>query len=378
MTKGKLRLRLALILCLVTFMLAVGVIAASAEIEGYYTYTVTDGKATITDVDTSIAGDVTIPSTLGGYPVTAVGDEAFYRCRNLSSVTIPDGVISIGNKAFYRCTGLSDITIGNSVTSVGDAAFYSCYHLTSVTVPGSVKNIGEEAFADCSALVSVTIGNGVTNIGSDAFRYCDNITSVHITDLVAWCNIVFEDARSNPLFDAGKLYLDGNPLTELVIPDGVTSIGDYAFCGYDSLASVVISGDVTSVGNHSFMDCNNLTSVTIGDSVTSIGEDAFGECYKIVEVINKSNLTITEGAEENGFVAYYALEVHDGESKIVNTNDYLFYTYDDINYLLGYVGNDTELVLPEGYNGEKYQIYDGAFFDRDDVTSVAIGDGAII
>ena len=111
-----------------------------------------------------------------------------------------------------------------------------------------------------------------------------------------------------------------------------------------------------------FQYCRSLTSITIPNSVTSIGSYAFSGCYKLVEVINKSSLSITAGSSSNGYVASFAKEVHSGPSKIVNQNDYLFYTYNGVIYLLGYAGTDTELTLPESYNGESYKIYDYAFY----------------
>ena len=119
---------------------------ASAASEGYYTYTVTDGEATITDVDTSIEGNISVPSTLGGYSVTTIGDKAFCFCDSLTSITIPDSVTTIGGEAFACCYSLTSVTIPDSVTTIGDYAFAGCTSLTSVTIPDSVTNIGDIAF----------------------------------------------------------------------------------------------------------------------------------------------------------------------------------------------------------------------------------------
>ena len=193
------------------------------------------------------------------------------------------------------------------------------------------------AFWYCSGLTSVTIGNGVTSIGERAFSGCSSLTSV-------------------------------------TIPDSVTSIGNGAFSGCYSLTSITIPDSVTYIASFAFSGCSSLTSVTIPDSVTSIGENAFSACSKLVEVIDKSSLNITKGFGENGYVAYYALEVHNGESKIVNKDNYLFYTYNNVNYLIGYVGKDTNLTLPESYNGQNYEIYKYAFYRCDSLTSVTIPD----
>ena len=161
-------------------------------------------------------------------------------------------------------------------------------------------------------------------------------------------------------------------LTSVTIPDSVTSIGSYAFYSCDSLTSVTIPDSVTSIGDSAFCYCDSLTSVTIGDSVTSIGDYAFSGCRKLVEVINKSSLNITKGSNSNGYVARYALEVHTGSRKTVNNNGYIFYTYENVNYLVNYIGTDTALTLPANYNGENYVINYYAFYGNDNITSVII------
>ncbi|MBO7207128.1 MAG: leucine-rich repeat domain-containing protein, partial [Kiritimatiellae bacterium] len=128
-------------------------------------YTVSNGKATVTDVPETVSGSVTVPSTLGGYPVMSIGDYAFHNYRSLTSVTIPDSVTSIGEDAFWYCRSLTSVTIPDSVTSIGDYAFWDCSSLTSVTIPDSVTSIGDYAFWDCSSLTSVTIPDSVTSIG---------------------------------------------------------------------------------------------------------------------------------------------------------------------------------------------------------------------
>ena len=115
--------------------------------------------------------------------------------------------------------------------------------------------------------------------------------------------------------------------------------------------------------------------MTIGNSITNIGSDAFIGCRKLIEVVNRSSLNISKKGTSNGYVGYYAIEVHSGESKLVSYNDYLFYTCDGKNLLVGYVGDDTELIFPESYNGENYEICPNAFYEHNFITSVTISDG---
>ena len=152
-------------------------------------------------------------------------------------------------------------SVSYSVTSIGEGAFFDCYSLTSVTIPNSVTSIGDEAFRECSSLTSVTIGNSVTSIGNYAFRDCSGLTSVNITDIAAWCNIAFSSSDSNPLYYAKHLYVNNVEVTNLVIPNSVTSIGEGAFYFCSGLTSVTIPNSVTSIGEGAFYGCSSLPVV---------------------------------------------------------------------------------------------------------------------
>ena len=198
-----------------------------------------------------------------------------------TDIVIPDGVTSIGNYAFYNHTSLKSVTIPNSVTTIGDMAFYRCDSLTSVTVPGAVTTIGDRTFGSCDSLTSVTIGNSVMSIGDYAFSGSSDLTNVYINDLSAWCNIEFATWSSQPLCYADNFYINGELATDIVIPDGVTSIGDYAFYNHTSLKSVTIPDSVTTIGKKAFYDCVYLRNLPIPDSVIIIGEDAFSDLSAI-------------------------------------------------------------------------------------------------
>ena len=230
-----------------------------------------------------------------------ISDEAFWGCKSLTSVTIPNSVTTIGDEAFKWCSLLTSVTIPNSVTSIGDRAFGSCSSLTSVTIPNSVTSIGDEAFCYCSSLTSVTIPNSVTSIGEGAFWGCSSLTSMVVAsgnstyDSRDNCNAIIETATNTLIAGCqnttipnsvtsigGYAFEDCSSLTSVRIPNSVTSIGSYAFYGCYSLTSVTIPNSVTSIGDWAFMDCSSLESVTIPNSVTSIGEGAFPKHTKII------------------------------------------------------------------------------------------------
>ncbi len=312
---------------LITVALIVGTVMlipnnVKAATEGYFKYTVYNGKATITECDTSVSGKLVIPSTLGGYPVTSIGEWAFYECSSLTSVEIPDSVTSIGGYAFYSCSSLTSVVIPDSVTSIGDYAFSFCSSLTSIVIPDSVTSIGGYAFWTCSSLTCVEIPDSVTSIGSHAFYRCYDLTSIEIPDSVtsigewafAGCSSLkgISVAINNTaycsdngiLFDKNKTTLICYPArkteTSYEIPDGVTSIGDAAFYNCTSLTSIEIPDEVTSIGDHAFYNCNSLTSIEIPDGVTSIGDYAFSACYSLKEI----NVAINNAAycSDNGIL----------------------------------------------------------------------------
>ena len=179
--------------------------------------------------------------------------------------------------------------------------YYDLNPLKSISIPSGVSVIGERAFYGCSSLISVTIPDSVTFVGRNAFLGCSSLMNVNITDIAAWCAIDFVDEYANPLNYAHNLYLNGELVSELTIPEGVTSIGNYAFYGCRGLTSITIPDSVTSIGNSAFRE-SNLETIVIPDSVTSIGYYAFYSCY------NLTSITIPDSVTSIGYYAFYSCD----------------------------------------------------------------------
>ena len=219
-----------------------------------------------------------------GDGVTGVGKEAFGNCSSLVSITLPDGVTEIGDEAFKKCFALDSINIPDAVTYIGEFAFYNCIALGKVTGGSGVTEIGKSAFGDCYMLKEVAIGSKVEFIGESAFSSA-KLDKINITDLAAWCGITFENFFSNPLYYGNYLYLNGEMLTDLVIPDGIEKINDWAFIGCYGLLTVDIPESVTLISESAFRKCLNVYAVTVGSGVSVIGSNAFLDCHSLKTVV---------------------------------------------------------------------------------------------
>ena len=225
--------------------------------------------------------------------VTAIGDNAFYGCTGLTSISIPNGVTSIGNSVFCGCSSLTSISIPNSVISIEQYAFASCKGLTSIIIPNSVKTIGEAAFFSCSSLSSITIPSSVTSIAYRAFQNCSGLTAIQVEngntvyDSREDCNAIIETTSNTIIWGC----------MNTIIPNSVTSIGKIAFSGCSGLTSITIPNSVTTIESNAFWECTNLTSISFPNSVTSIGSGAFADCWNLATVIIGNALTnIGDGA----------------------------------------------------------------------------------
>ncbi len=211
-------------------------------------------------------------------------------CRN---TTIPNTVTHIGNFAFAGCSGLMSVTIPNSVTSIGESAFAGCSGLASVTIPNTVTHIGNFAFSGCSGLTSVTIPNSVTSIGREALKNCSGLTTVHFNaDSCTYAGYSYPNTYS--------AFSGCHNITTFIFGNNVMIIPNYLCYDMDGLTSVTIPNSVTSIGERAFENCSGLMSVTIPNSVTSIGSYAFSSCSGLTSVtIGNSVSSIGSDAFKN-------------------------------------------------------------------------------
>lgn len=225
----------------------------SAAKYGNFTYTISNGEVTInsySNYDENASREVIVPDTIQGFPVTKIGKYAF------------------GNE--------------DSISP------------TSIVIPDSVQSIGDYAFYYSYALTSISFGSGLKTIGYGALSSCGRLEKVYIKDLVSWCNITFSEEIPDY-----NLYINGNLASEISIPDGVTSINDYAFASCNSIREVIIPEGVRTIGYYAFAGCSSLNKVIIPKSVRAIDFCAFASCKSL------SNVNIPEGVTTIADCAFY-------------------------------------------------------------------------
>ena len=359
-----------------------------------WTYSVKDGEATVgsggyyaSAIPSNTLGAITVPQTLGGCPVTRIGEDAFYGCKRLTAVTIPSCVTSIVGYAFAGCRGIksvtipacvvrlsstfpdaystiTDVIIADGVTSVGADAFRNCSRLISVMIPESVTSIGASAFYGCGGLKAVKIPSGVTSIGSSAFYNCGSLTSVTIPSGVT-------------SIEYGTFF-NCSGLRSLNIPSGVTSIGASAFCGCKGVKAFAIPSGVTSIEYGTFYNCSGMTSVTIPPGVTSIGSCAFYNCSGLTSVSIPSALT---SIEQSAFCGCSGLRSITIPSRVTSIGESAFYGCSGLTSLripsgVTSIGSSafsgcsglTEISIPSGVT----RIEDSTFRNCSGLTSVDI------
>lgn len=241
----------------------------------------------------NVSADLVIPDG-----VTAIGEDAFWHCYNITSLTIPDTVTTIKADAFGHCYNLASVTIPDSVTHIEDDAFNSCESLTTVTIPSNVQGIGIRAFAWCIKLETVIVQANITEIAFATFSGCDALKEVVLPDSVKTIGesafsrcLSLESVTMNGVEYIHEKAFQESGLTSITLPASLKSIGDEAFCMCERLVKVVIPNSVTSIGTDAFSYCEELADVTLEEGLTVLGERIFYDCPKLEQIRLPSTLT---------------------------------------------------------------------------------------
>ena len=356
----------------------------------YYAHDITYNNKIVTNIH--------VPNKL-----KTINDFAFYNNSSLSSLTFDaDGALErIGKSAFQNCTELSSITLSNNINSVGENAFENTawfnnqksntiridlhngekvlyyvkndpYNITVsdcviadgavmnkeklilISIGNDVKHIGKNSFYNCPNLKMITFESNIKTIGLDAFKNCENIVSVKFNDLGAWCNIKFDNPLSNPLFYCSNLFINNENTSTLDIPDS------------------------NSISNYAFYNCKCIEKVSLPSNITldKIGGQSFYGCINLKTVLNPNDFVVTRGGEDCGYVARYA-------DKVLNNADiegnFVFNKNEidgEIVYkLIEYLGNETEITLPDNYKDNKYTLSKLAFENNDKIEKIIFSNG---
>jgi len=286
-------------------------LALPAVVQAQFTYVTNNGAITITKY-TGSGGDVTIPSTTNGLPVTSIGTDAFFG-SSITSVAIPNSITNIGMRAFCYCDTLTSVRIPSSVITIGISAFSGCSMLANLVISNGVSTIKIYAFSGTS-LTSVTIPSSVTNIGDHVFSECFLLTAITVDSL----NAAYS-SLGGVLYNQDQTMLIEYPPGKVggfKVPSSVTNIANNGFYGCVDLTSVMISDGVASIGTSAFYACISLTNVTIPGSITNIGNSAFSSCSKLPRVTIPASVTRIESGVFSGCTNLSSVTISNGITTI--------------------------------------------------------------
>lgn len=277
-----------------------------------FEFSVNDGKATVTGYNGSDS-IVIIPSNLGGCPVTAIGNASMGVNKTMTSVVIPEGVVSIGSDAFTGCANLTSVSLPSTLTSIDIFAFDFCTSLTSISLPSNLTELGECAFA-ATPIASLTIPKGLTQVSAQTFAYCDNLKDFQVDpgnpayaalDGILYNKdytelIYYPTGRMDPevsILDTIKIIgagaFTGNKyITEVNLPESLLEIRSNAFSGCKKISAFNVPAYTEKVEKGAFAGCEALASATFLGTQTEIGDDLFAYCHALAKVELPGNLSI--------------------------------------------------------------------------------------
>ncbi len=323
--------------------------------------------------------NIEFPSTL-----EKIDTWAFGYCENLKTVVFPEGLKTIGSATFYYCNALDNIIIPNSVTEIGTHSFRGCWSLSDLTLSTSLKTIPYRAFSGCTALTNIELFGGLQSIGDEAF-YNSGLRELVLPEGIerigkeafAYNSGLLNVTIPSTLKDLQDgAFINCGSLEEVAIADGLSAIGNNAFKNCEQLTKLLLPNTLISVGSNAFQNCINLYSICLPNSLTSIGESAFKDCYRLIEIFNLSSLEIVVGDLNNngGIGAFVQCEHNSLENPscvFIDEEGYVFYN-GETKKLLGYEGEELELILPLSFLNDTYEIAAYAFYKETSIIAVQL------
>ena len=288
--------------------------------------------------------EIKIPSviTYGGnsYNVIRIGEGAFYDCKTLSLIELPETITEIGNYAFANCLGLKDVAIPQNVTLIGEAAFKGCKTLMKIVIPEKVYTVGASAFENCDALRSVSLSEGLTEISSYSFGGCKNLGSVVVPNRV-------KTIKTGAFQNCSKL-------SDVKLSNSIEVLGDYVFYCDSSLVNIELPSSVNIIGNYAFQFCERLSNINLPDNIQEIGAYTFANTI-LQNIKLPTNLTVI-----HSYTFYNCTELStiDFPSNLQTIGEYAFYGCTSL----------TDFDLPEGL----FNINKAAFYGCKSITSLTV------
>ena len=234
-----------------------------------YSYEIINSEAVIIECNKESTGDIVIPDSIDGYPVTTIKEEAFINCNKITGVVIPDSVTAIEDFAFSNCESLVNVTIGGGVKTLGMGIFVNCKNLENVVVKNGVPYISNQMFSACNKLKKISLPDSIRKIEADAFRMCSSLAEIHIPEYTE----VIE----------GSAFYMCSSLVSIRLPKKVTKIESYTFYKCESLEMVFYDGILTEIGEKAFAH-SGLNGFDVPGTVEKIGNSAFYDCKKLITV----------------------------------------------------------------------------------------------
>lgn len=391
---------LAMVLVMTTCFVSIPAYGATELTEGDFVYTVTNDEASIVSYEGNETGTLTVPDTLGGFPVVSIeryafsnktmsgislpdslrslGEYAFNYCRSLTMVTIPSGMTRIEEGTFLGCKKLETVNLHNNVTYIGSYAFEQCA-FTSFTMPSNLAHISYAAFYACNKIRTFTIPASVTCIENAVFDACESLTEINVdganSEYSSQDGILFNKNKTKMLlYPMGKhstSYTVPETVKELgygafhfnkyiqsvTLPDGLTAIDERVFEQATNLASINFPSTLKSIGEYSFYACTSLDSINISNGTTFIGQLAFYNCS------NLSDITVPDSVIE------VKIDAFDNTAWFANQPDGLVYAGKVLYRLKGSVPSDTVI---DNIKNTTLAVAEAAFMDTENVVRIDI------